>query len=211
MLIFGGVDHKTRFNDVWILTPSNSKWEKIAVEGTAPHPRAHHAAVKVDNKIYIFGGYGGAAKVYGDLWRLDMPTEDDAHWRWTEINCKGKGPTPRFDHAMTHFPDHLAVFGGRDTNGMFADTFFLSLTDMAWREMAQPPKFKSEISNHLFTGIESVPNWKIFTFGGKQGTMQYLNGVELMDCGTLVRRMACLDPLSLTISHLPPSFSSTFS
>lgn len=83
--------------------------------------------------------------------------------------------------------DHLAVFGGRDNNGMYSDTFFLDVADMSWKEMAQPPKFASDVSNHLFAGIESVPNWKIFTFGGKSATMQYLNAVELMDCGTLVR------------------------
>jgi hypothetical protein len=35
-------------------------------------------------------------------------------------------------------------------------------------------------------GIESVPYHKVFSFGGKKGMMQYMNTVEVMDCGSQV-------------------------
>lgn len=41
-------------------------------------------------------------------------------------------------------------------------------------------------SNNLCSSIEAVPFHKIFNFGGKAGTMDFLNSVEIMDCGRRV-------------------------
>ena len=52
---------------MWIFTIAGNglsgSWEEVKVEGPTPAPRAHHSWTKVDNRIFIFGGYGGAAKV----------------------------------------------------------------------------------------------------------------------------------------------------
>lgn len=43
-----------------------------------------------------------------------------------------------------------------------------------------------QICNNMCDGIESVPYHKVFSFGGKKGMMQYMNTVEVMDCGSQV-------------------------
>lgn len=45
----------------------------------------------------------------------------------------------------------------------------------------------AQVCNNLCDGIESVPYHKVFSFGGKKGMMQYMNTVEVMDCGLQVR------------------------
>lgn len=89
MLVFGGVDKRRRFNDVWVYDSQSRSWTEVAVAGhalgdeaggsvaVAPGPRAHFSVCKLFDKLLIFGGYGGAGVVYGDLWALHMAREGD--------------------------------------------------------------------------------------------------------------------------------------
>eukprot|EP00955_Chlamydomonas_euryale_P009187 98566-Chlamydomonas_euryale.AAC.1 len=76
--------------------------------------------------------------------------------------------------------------GGRDTSTMLHDSHMLDLSKMAWENETQPPCLPYEICNNICDGIESVPHHKVFSFGGKKGMMQYLNAVEVMDCGSQI-------------------------
>ena len=49
-----------------------------------------------------------------------------------------------------------------------------------------PPAYTREISNHQLSAIESVPNFKMFCLTGKKGANDFLNHVEVMDCGNMV-------------------------
>ena len=104
------------------------------------------------------------------------------------------GPTPRFDHSCFKYPitansdsfDKLLITSGRDLSQMWQDSHMLDLTRMAWENDTQPPCLPYELSNNVCDGIESVPFHKVFSFGGKKGMMQYLNTVEVMDCGSQI-------------------------
>ena len=88
MLIFGGVDKRNRFSDLWVYNCPTKTWslveadgyEHVDEEGTTrvikPGARAHFTATKFANRIIIYGGYGGAGIVYGDLWVLHIDMED---------------------------------------------------------------------------------------------------------------------------------------
>jgi Galactose oxidase, central domain len=58
---FGGVgDHRQHFyNDTWSFDISTRKWTELKCTGSIPSPRACHAAVLVDDVMYVFGGYAG--------------------------------------------------------------------------------------------------------------------------------------------------------
>ena len=124
LLIFGGIDHRKRFNDLWVLDVSTWKWSQPAVTGEAPKPRAHHTmSVVNNNKLYLFGGYGGHGKVFGDVFVLDLG-DGSGPMAWTELAVKGKGPNPRFDHTCTITPTNLSqsalvIFGGRDNSTLY--------------------------------------------------------------------------------------------
>ena len=73
---FGGIgDGGHRFNDTWSFNISTRKWTEIQCTGSIPSPRAGHAAVLVDNVMYVFGGNGHGGTKLGDLTALDLSSE----------------------------------------------------------------------------------------------------------------------------------------
>jgi len=84
MLIFGGIDKRTRYDDLWLFDLPSKSWTQIEAQGHAardadgnevtefPGARAHFTATRFFDKIFIFGGYGGAGVVFGDLWVLHI-------------------------------------------------------------------------------------------------------------------------------------------
>ncbi len=102
LLVFGGLDKRTRYNDVWVLDFDEKAWSQVDVtadeEHGCPEPRAHFTATRFGKKVFIFGGYGGSGQVYDDMWILHI---EEAGYRWENVTAKidGTGPTPRFDHS----------------------------------------------------------------------------------------------------------------
>ena len=135
--------------------------------------------------MFFFGGYGGHGKVYNDLWILDLGDEDTP-MRWVQPATKGKAPAPCFDHIVSYYPDKMVIFGGRDNSRIFKAMHLFDLETLTWENDVIMPAFSSDVCNNVSDAIESVPNYKLFTFGGKAGMMQYLDKVDVMDCGSLV-------------------------
>ena len=87
LLIFGGIDKRTRYDDLWVFDCSTKSWSQVKATGHQsldaagteilefPGARAHFSATKFFDKVFIFGGYGGAGVVYGDLWVLHIEDE----------------------------------------------------------------------------------------------------------------------------------------
>eukprot|EP00892_Ulva_mutabilis_P002200 jgi/Ulvmu1/11981/UM082_0060.1 len=90
LLIFGGVNKRERYEDLCIYSCPTKTWSKAAAQGCtfvnesgaesiiSPGPRAHFTAAKASNRIFMFGGYGGAGIVYGDLWVLHVEGDAEA-------------------------------------------------------------------------------------------------------------------------------------
>jgi len=196
LLVFGGLNHRERYSDVWVYDTKTKKWSELAVEGEAPAARAHHTATLIGDQVFVFGGYGGHGKSYNELAVLDLGTmlqhpndvREVVAPSWKHPVLKGKGPSPRFDHTATWFPDKLVILGGRDNVSMHNDMHHLELDTLTWVEEgnAIPPSYILEIANHQSSAIESVPNYKMFCLTGKKGLNQFLNQVDVMDCGSLV-------------------------
>lgn len=188
--MFGGINRRTRYDDVWLLNVVEKKWQQPTIKGPSPVARAHHTATKCGNKVLVFGGYAGNGRALGDLWILHL-SDDNVPLRWEEALLSGTPPTPRFDHCAFIFPvtpnsstfDKYMVMGGRDNSSQFSDSYMLDLNKMAWESDAKPPALTYELCNNLCDDIESVPYHKIFTFGGKRGATEFQNVVEVMDCG----------------------------
>lgn len=191
LLVFGGLNKRVRYNDVWLLNHEEKTWTAVEVGGTAPEPRAHFTATRFGNRVFIYGGYGGSGQVYNEMWVLHVG-EDSFRWENVTESLQGTGPSARFDHSAFIYPvvpnsetyDKLLIMGGRDLSQMYQDSHMLDLNRMAWENDTQPPSLPYEICNNVCDGIESVPYHKVFSFGGRKGMMQYLNTVDVMDCGS---------------------------
>ena len=72
---FGGGDGEHYFNDTWSFDISTRKWTELQCTGSIPSPRRHHAAVLVDNVMYVFGGRGPGRIKSGDLTALDLSSK----------------------------------------------------------------------------------------------------------------------------------------
>ena len=198
LVVVGGLNHRVRHNDVWIFDTKQKKWTELKVQAKdaedIPSPRAHHTATLVGNQLFLFGGYAGHGKSCDDLHVLDFGTAleekatDVVHPTWSKPVLKGKGPSPRFDHSTTWFPNKLAILGGRDNMTMHGDVHHLCLDTMTWLEEGKekPKPYSFDIANHRLMGIESVPNHKMFCLTGKKGPNAFLNHVDVMDCGSMV-------------------------
>lgn len=102
MLVFGGLNKRTRYNDVWVLNLEEKAWTQIEATpdvegGGVPEPRAHFTATKFGDRIFVFGGYGGSGNVFNDMWVLHI---EEGSFRWENISAKieGTGESP------LHFP-----------------------------------------------------------------------------------------------------------
>jgi dynein heavy chain len=206
-LVFGGLDKRIRYNDAWIFSLEDKEWSQLQFEGPCPEPRAHLTATKFGSKVVFFGGYGGAGQVFNDLWvlsrrRRSSPEDSSSdssscakEFKWENLTeqLQGAAPSPCFDHTAFIYPvtpnsdtfDKLLVMGGRDLSAMLHDSYVLDLASMTWQTEGAP-LLPFEVCNNVCDDIESVPYHKVFSFGGKKGMMQYMNTVEVMDCGSQV-------------------------
>lgn len=90
LLVFGGVNKRDRYEDLCIYNCPSKSWSTATAQGCSyvnesgvesiisPGPRAHFTAAKASSRIYVFGGYGGAGIVYGDLWALHVDGHAEA-------------------------------------------------------------------------------------------------------------------------------------
>jgi len=72
---FGGKGDQHFYNDTWSFDISTRKWSELQCTGSIPSPRASHAAVLVDDVMYVFGGYSTKEGHLDDLCALQLTSE----------------------------------------------------------------------------------------------------------------------------------------
>ena len=151
-------------------------------------------------QLVVFGGYGGHGQrraFYNDVHVLAF--SEDRQMEWSKAEPTGTPPRPRGDHStslvvLPHSPQSkfLLVMGGRDHTSFINDIYLLDVVQMAWCTIPNTPSPAAPlpICNHLAVGIQSVPNYKLFIFGGQAGSAartdwKYINSLNCMDLGRL--------------------------
>ena len=72
---FGGTDKQNYYNDTWLFDISTRTWTELQCSGSIPSPRSGHAAVLVDDVMYVFGGFGADKAYLDDLIALRLSSE----------------------------------------------------------------------------------------------------------------------------------------
>jgi hypothetical protein len=72
---FGGYAGLHRFNDTWSFNISTRKWTELQCTGSIPSPLVNHAAVLIDDVMYVFGGRAIDGTKLGDLTALNLSSE----------------------------------------------------------------------------------------------------------------------------------------
>lgn len=138
MLVFGGRDATTYFNDLWSLslTPGAENWTLLDPTGTPPSPRLGAKAVvdPVNNRMIMFGGTtaGGG---FDETWALDLGT-----YTWSLLNPTGSRPPARQAHCAIYDPvnHRLIIYAGSNWGQpIMNDLWVLDLTCGAesWRQL----------------------------------------------------------------------------
>src|SRR5262249_7636889 len=100
---------------------------------------------------------------------------------WTKL---GPGPnphpSPRSDHVLARDPgrDRLIVFGGRDLNNFYGDTWVFDMPSQTWSQLA-PPGTAPRAREGL-TGLYDALRDRLLIFGGWDGH-QSLNETWALD------------------------------
>ena len=63
----------------------------------------------LNNKVYIFGGQDDENNKLGDLWELDLETDN---YTQIELGENSSGPRARSGHTATIFNGQMYIFGG---------------------------------------------------------------------------------------------------
>ncbi|XP_022254777.1 beta-scruin-like isoform X2 [Limulus polyphemus] len=159
--------------------PFKDRWEFC---GTMPEPRNYHAAVFLNNAIYVSGGYDPERRKYGEMvpcnkmWAFDINSK---HWE-----KKANMMAARACHGMVTIHQKLYVVGGRGGNGrLLASLEEYDLTDDAWRP-ERPMLFPR-------MGMMVVIYKKMIWVCG--GIVECCPNVNI---ASLVSNVACYDPLT---------------
>ena len=97
---------------------------------SAPAARAAHGAVVYDNKLWIFAGYDGNARL-NDMWYIPLNISTITQKLWTEVEQSGDQPSTVCNSPLAIVQDSMYLFSGQSgaktSNHLFKFEFKTSL------------------------------------------------------------------------------------
>ncbi len=127
MIVFGGTNWVTAFNDVWALELAGpGAWVQLQPAGTPPPGLAFHSAVYDPDSqgVIIHGGWDGA-QIRSEVWQLTLSDPP----AWSQIVAGGPQPVARDGHVavLDRAGRRMIVEGGNDGAVVLNDVWTLSL------------------------------------------------------------------------------------
>jgi hypothetical protein len=120
-------------NDIWALDLASRRWRCVQAGSAAVSPRNGTTAVRLGDRIFLFGGFSGRAYL-ADFHVIALPTLAVARPR-----VAGAPPPGRVGHVMGACGHQIAVWGGYN-GAWLSDLWVLDTDAMAWREVATAVK-----------------------------------------------------------------------
>jgi hypothetical protein len=103
-LVFGGQDNGALTKAIYIFDIQDFHWEKLEYKDKGPSPRTLHAAVAIEQEMYIHGGKDEKGVPLNDLWRFSLSTRS-----WVLLSS-GKS-APLYSHQMLALQLKLILVG----------------------------------------------------------------------------------------------------
>eukprot|EP00298_Acanthocystis_sp_HF-20_P017674 c21803_g1_i3.p1 GENE.c21803_g1_i3~~c21803_g1_i3.p1 ORF type:complete len:1064 (-),score=458.95 c21803_g1_i3:71-3262(-) len=164
MVVFGGADGDTYFNDIWYFYPDanngTGEWEHLSFDdgGLAPEKRVGHCAAIDNGDILVTMGFAGQGELLNDLWRFHFSTQE---WENMEpamdkrdISHQNGIPSPREVVTCSASASNLYIFGGRGFNFSHGHVIF----DDLW-------VYDYDMIEGHTAGSDSIKVW-MATYGG---------------------------------------------
>uniref|UniRef100_A0A667YPV5 Leucine zipper like post translational regulator 1 n=1 Tax=Myripristis murdjan TaxID=586833 RepID=A0A667YPV5_9TELE len=142
MFVFGGYtgdiysnSNLKNKNDLFEYKFATGQWTEWKVEGSLPVARSAHGATVYNDKLWIFAGYDGNARL-NDMWTISL--QDREHACWEEIDQSGEIPPSCCNFPVAVCRDKMFVFSGQSgakiTNNLFQFEFkdFTHIPTLFW-------------------------------------------------------------------------------
>jgi len=144
------------------------EWRALKVEGQPPGELFAHSACTVDDKIWLFGGYGGQYLEDVYTWQPDSMI-------WRKETITGQLPHKRCAHTSSVIKKCLYIFGGFDGKKQYNDLYILDTEERHCKKVETintPPP-------HCYHAAAVIGN-KIYIFGGWDGKVR-MNSLFMLD------------------------------
>ncbi|XP_024889216.1 leucine-zipper-like transcriptional regulator 1 [Temnothorax curvispinosus] len=127
MFVFGGYtgdihsnSNLSNKNDLFEYRFLSAQWIEWKFIGVTPVPRSAHGAAVYDNKLWIFAGYDGNARL-NDMWTISLAANDFKAWE--KVTQVGECPPTCCNFPVTVARESMFVFSGQSgaktTNSLF--------------------------------------------------------------------------------------------
>ncbi len=181
ILVFGGFDSHTYFNDLYILDLTTRTWSLVEPMGDAcPPPRYAHTTTMVGRQLLVFGGCGADTQALNDLWIFDLET-----LTWICPALSGVPPEPRSYHTASLIGDKILFFGGKKGKVWHNDLVMLDIPSRSWVPIhLSPPKEGQTLASRAYHTATMVNDNFICVLGGFNGT-QMCKEVLIIDLASL--------------------------
>jgi len=194
MYIFGGCkSNKDYFNDLYSFNFATRSWKEMKVSAPLSMvPRAGQAMFCLQNKLYVFGGYGGDGgyDVYTGLYTLDLANPNDG-WKQIELKVEPSDlPATGRPICCSTTQKYAYIFGGSDGKKPTAAMFRFDPKEAKFLRV--PLWLQFDINQIASTvtgskGLEPVPRYGhcsvidegCFTVFGGSGSMYLSDTVQI--------------------------------
>ncbi|XP_010875038.1 leucine-zipper-like transcriptional regulator 1 [Esox lucius] len=201
MFVFGGYtgdiysnSNLKNKNDLFEYKFATGQWTEWKVEGSLPVARSAHGATVYSDKLWIFAGYDGNARL-NDMWTISLL--DREHACWEEIEQSGEIPPSCCNFPVAVCRDKMFVFSGQSGAKITNNLFQFEFKGHMWTRIP---------TEHLLRGSPPPPQRRyghtmvafdrhLYVFGGAADN-------------TLPNELHCYDVDSQTWEVIQPSLDS---
>ncbi|NRA64540.1 MAG: hypothetical protein HRU19_08665 [Pseudobacteriovorax sp.] len=163
-------------------------WQNVSREG-APQARYGQKSIRVDNKVYLWGGCGKQGifrcrEALDDGGVFDFSTGRWMNWPKPDFKLTG-----RIHHTMTQLGRFIVIWGGSDVMGnTLADGAMFDVKTNKWFPLSEL-SFPEENSNLGRTRMRSIASGNTVFFLGGENKLRY---------SSKILRLRMRDPLNST-------------
>lgn len=179
MFIFGGYtgdihsnSNLTNKNDLHEYRFATCQWIEWKFESRRPVARAAHGAATYDNKLWIFAGYDGNARL-NDMWTTSLAGNSKTAHCWEEVNQSGAIPPTCCNFALAVARDKMFVFSGQSGAQITNDLFQFDFSTKFWTRLS---------TDHIVRASQRPPDKRyghtmvthdrhLYVFGGASGNI----------------------------------------
>ncbi|XP_043924248.1 leucine-zipper-like transcriptional regulator 1 isoform X2 [Protopterus annectens] len=152
MFVFGGYtgdiysnSNLKNKNDLVEYKFATGQWTEWKVEGRLPVARSAHGATVYNDKLWIFAGYDGNARL-NDMWTIGLQDREQACWE--EIEQSGEIPPSCCNFPVAVCKEKMFVFSGQSGAKITNNLFQFEFKEKVWTRIP---------TEHLLRGSSPPP------------------------------------------------------